>query len=92
VQYDELTKHMPYMFFSLDRSLVYTSFNKACEKFMGKSAEDVIGKTVAEVFPAGPPVFFSDYKEVLATGKAKNLVSAFTLDENTFTYIVNIQI
>ncbi|HKR06149.1 MAG TPA: PAS domain S-box protein, partial [Bacteroidia bacterium] len=90
IRYDELTKNMPNMFFSMDRSLRHTSFNKACETFTGRKAEEVIGKTVQEVFPSAEPLFLEEYKEVLKTGKAQNFVSTFTMGENTFTYIVNI--
>ena len=90
IRYDELTKNMPNMFFSLDHSLQYTSFNKACETFTGRKAEQVIGKTMKEVFPSGKPLFYEEFKEVLKTGNAQNFTSTFTVDENTFTYIVNI--
>ncbi len=90
IQYDELTKDMPNLFFSLDSSLHHTSFNSACEKFTGRKAEEVIGKTIQEVFPDGVPLFISEYKEVLKTRQAKNFISTFTISENTFTYIVNI--
>jgi|GEM_PF-1509955 len=90
IRYDELTKNMPNMFFSLDCSLRHTSFNKACETFTGRKAEEIIGKTIQEVFPSVEPLFLHEYKEVLKTGKAQNFVSTFTVGENTFTYIVNI--
>jgi PAS domain S-box-containing protein len=90
IRYDELTKNMSNMFFSLDRSFRHTSFNTACEMFTGRKAEQVIGKTMQEVFPIGKPLFLAQYKKVLRTGKAKNFVSTFTIDQNTFTYIVNI--
>jgi PAS domain S-box-containing protein len=90
LRYDELTKNMSGMFFSLDRFFRYTSFNKACEKFTGKKAEQVIGKTMEEVFPIGDPLFHEELIEVLETGVAKNFISTFIIDGNTFTYIVNI--
>ncbi|MBC7862042.1 MAG: PAS domain S-box protein, partial [Bacteroidia bacterium] len=90
IRFDELTKNMPNIFFSLDRSLRYTSFNKACETFTGKKAEEVIGKTMQEVFSSGELLFIEEYKDVLKTGKAKTFTSAFTVDENTFTFFVNV--
>jgi PAS domain S-box-containing protein len=90
IRYDELTKNMPNMFFSLDRSFLLTSFNKACERFTGNKAEHVIGKTMEQAFSDATPLFHAEYKEVLETGKVKNFISTFIFRENPFTYLVNI--
>jgi PAS domain S-box-containing protein len=90
IRYDELTENMPNMFFSLNRTLIYTSFNKACEKFTGIAAEQVIGKTVGQAFPEGAPFSSDEYNEVLKSGISKNYVSSFTYQGNPFTYIINI--
>ncbi|MBK5284438.1 MAG: PAS domain S-box protein [Bacteroidia bacterium] len=90
IRYDELTKTMPNMFFSLDSTLHHTSFNTACEKFTGKKEDEVIGKTIEEVFPDVAPMFIEACRETLETGKAKNFTSTFTDDENILTYIVDI--
>ena len=90
LRYEELTKNMPNMFFSLNHDFRFTSFNKACEKFTGRKAEEVIGKTMEAAFPEGGPLFLSEYKEVMEKQDAKNFISNFLIRENVFTYIVNI--
>lgn len=90
IQYDELTKNMPNMFFSLDRSFRLTSFNRASEQFMGRDAEQVMGKTMEEVFPIGEPLYLKESEEVLETGKAKIFISTFSINETPYTYNVNI--
>jgi PAS domain S-box-containing protein len=90
IQYDELTKNMPNMFFSLDPQFRYTSFNHACEKLTGKKLEEVLGKTMREAFPDGAYLFLPEYKEVLETGKAKNFISYFNIGDDILTYMVNI--
>lgn len=90
IRYDELTENMPNMFFSLNSTLTYTSFNKACEKFTGIAAEQVIGRTVEQAFPEDAPLFSDEFNEVLKSGISKNYVSSFTFRGKTFTYIINI--
>ncbi len=90
MRYDVLTENMPNMFFSLDRKYRHTSFNKACEKFTGKKAEDVIGKTIDEVYKEGESLFLAEYKVVMKTGKAKNFTTTFSIAEETYIYRVNI--
>jgi len=89
ILYDELTKNMPNMFFSFDRTFRYTSINKACEKFTGLVATRAIGKTIDEA-PGYVPLFLPEYREVLDTGIAKNFISEFAFGRNMFTYSVNI--
>ncbi|MEO8085744.1 MAG: PAS domain S-box protein [Bacteroidota bacterium] len=90
MRYDELTENMPNMFFSLDHNLVYTSFNKACEKFTALKAEDVIGKKIKEMMAGTTPLFLTEYKEVIETGKAVSFVSTFIFNESPYIFIVNI--
>lgn len=90
LRYDVLTDNMPNMFFSLDRKYRHTSFNKACEKFTGKKAEDVIGKTIDEVYEDNGTLFLPEYKVVMKTGKAKNFTTTFNIGEESYIYRVNI--
>ncbi|MEP7169122.1 MAG: PAS domain S-box protein, partial [Bacteroidota bacterium] len=90
MRYDKLTKNMPSMFFSLDHSLLHTSFNRACEKFTGIKEEEVIGKTIDEAFNGEALPFIEEYKEVLESGKAKSFISTFTYHKYTFTFNVNV--
>jgi PAS domain S-box-containing protein len=89
-EYDELTENMPNMFFSIDRFFKYSSFNKACEIFTGRKAEEIIGKSMKEVFPIGELLFLIESKEVMKTGKAINFMSTFAFNKNVFTYHLNI--
>ncbi|HYV91179.1 MAG TPA: PAS domain S-box protein, partial [Chitinophagales bacterium] len=66
VRYDEVMENMPNLFFSFDRSLRFISINKACEKFIGKKAEHVVGKTIEEAYPQN--MYLSEYQQVLKTG------------------------
>lgn len=88
--FEEFAKNMPNLFFSLDRDLVHTSFNVACETFTGISADKVIGHTMEEAFPSGDPLFLAEYKDVLESGIAKNFITTFSFNDRSFTYIVNI--
>lgn len=90
IKYSELTENMPNLFFSFDKSLRYTSVNKAAEKFAEKKAEDAIGKTITEVFPGREPQFQAEYIEVLKTGNAKEFISEFNFYGKKCAYIVNI--
>jgi PAS domain S-box-containing protein len=90
LRYDILTDNMPNMFFSLDRKYRHTSFNKACEKFTGKKAEDVIGKTIDEVYMNNSSLFLGEYKVVMKTGKAKNFTTTFNIGDEAYIYKVNI--
>ena len=90
IKYTELTENMPNLFFSFDRSLRYTSVNKATEKFAGKKAEEAIGKTIIEALPGREPQFIKEYQKVLDTGIAMEFISEFSFYGKKFAYIVNI--
>ncbi len=51
IKYQELTDSISDVFFSMDKDLRYTYWNKASEKLTGVSAEKAIGKTLMEIFP-----------------------------------------
>ncbi len=49
--YSELANSITDIFFALNTDLEYVFFNKACEEFMGRRAEEVLGKTIYEIIP-----------------------------------------
>ncbi|QQS35440.1 MAG: PAS domain S-box protein [Ignavibacteriales bacterium] len=50
-RYKELAESFTDMFFALDRNLCYTYWNSAAEKITGIQSENVLGKSVTEIFP-----------------------------------------
>lgn len=90
MHYDERIRNMPTMLFSLDHSANFTSFNEACEKFTGKTAEQILGKKIEDVFPDIEPSFLTAYYEVLHTGVDKDFVMDFVYKENPLVFQVNI--
>ncbi len=90
VRYEELIRNMPNLFFSMDKNLRHTSFNRAIEKFTQKKAEDVIGKTMSEVFPKESYMRLSEYKEVIRTGVTQNFIRTFKIKNAEFTFMINI--
>jgi len=65
-------------FYSLDRDLGLTYFNAAAERLLGRRAQDVVGRSLLEVFPeARGSEFERMYRRVLETGVAESLESYF---------------
>ena len=66
-------------FFSLDRNLVITYFNKAAEKLLGRKAKDVVGRHLTnEAFPeVKGSLFEQKYIEALRTGRAMHFDTYF---------------
>lgn len=57
-------------FFTLDRNLVVTYYNRAAEKTLGRKAEEVLGKKLFDVFPeTRGSIFAAKYTEALRTGQ-----------------------
>jgi len=79
-RYRELADSITDVFFALDRNLRYTYWNKASEKLTGIGAQDVIGKSMMEVFPDTPETRRAQrvYREVLETGRSRSFVSKYT--------------
>jgi PAS domain S-box-containing protein len=90
LRYDELTQQMPNMLLSLDHSSRFSSFNEACERFTGKPASQVIGKTCDEAFPGDTLFLLPEYKEVREERIGRSFTKDFTYHGNSFTFRVNI--
>ena len=57
-------------FFTLDRNLVVTYYNRAAENVLGRKTADVLGKRLFDAFPeARGSVFEEKYTEALRTGR-----------------------
>ncbi|MFP4350577.1 MAG: PocR ligand-binding domain-containing protein [Desulfococcaceae bacterium] len=55
-------------FFSLDDELVVTYWNRAAEHYLGRTADEVIGKPLFEAFPeARGSIFETNYREAVRT-------------------------
>jgi PAS domain S-box-containing protein len=86
----ELIRSLPCMFFTLDRHSNITSFNEACEKFTGKSAEQMLGKKLDDVFAGIGSSFLKVYHEVKRTGVDKDFTVDFASHGNVYIFQVNI--
>ncbi|MCK5811926.1 MAG: diguanylate cyclase [Clostridiales bacterium] len=56
----------------------YLGVNPKFESMLGIRAEEIIGKTVLEVFPATEKIWITEYGEVALTGKAKKVKNYFS--------------
>jgi PAS domain S-box-containing protein len=74
------------VFFTLDRELRCTYWNKAAESLSGQGAGDAIGKVVGEIFFAGADGGRVEklYREVLAVQQIRCFTISYTLGEKQF--------
>lgn len=90
-------------FFLLDTNWVFSSVNSEVERLLQVKREQILGKTIWEVFPGevmGP--FYQQYKQAVTTGKAAHFeaffeprqlwleVKAFPSEEGVSVYFSNI--
>ncbi len=90
LRYTELTDNMPNMFLAYDKNMHFIHWNKACERFSGINAENVIGKYVKEVFPEVVSDVPDNCMKVLKTKETLSYVSAFNFKGQEQVFQVNI--
>ncbi len=90
-RFQELAESITDPFFSLDRNFRYTYWNKATEKMFGLASEQVLGKTVYELFPylKGTPVMEAE-ERVMTTGVSEMTTAELGLGEKEYIFEVSI--
>jgi PAS domain S-box-containing protein len=86
-RYRELSDSIGDPFFAVDRDLRYVYFNKACEAAVGKTAQEVIGITMYDLFPhfRGSNIE-AVYLKTLQTNEPGNLTYPFEVNGNLFHF------
>lgn len=86
----EHIRNMPSIFFSLDHAVRFTNCNDACERFIDRSSEQILGKELKDAFPDIPSLFMTAYYEVINTGVDRDFVMDFVHRQTPFVFQVNI--
>ncbi len=75
-RYQELVSSISDIFFSMDKNLSITFWNKASERLTGMWSEDVLGKSIMEIFPNNEMLqqIRKMYLDVLKYRKPKHLI------------------
>ncbi|MBN1688031.1 MAG: PAS domain S-box protein [Candidatus Omnitrophica bacterium] len=96
-QYSELFKHNPngiavYEAVDGGKDFIFKDFNPAAERMSKKKREEVLGKSVLEMFPAVASSrfgLFSAFQEVYRTGRMKTHPAAFYQDDQLTAWYEN---
>ena len=81
-KYHDLIDNLPDVFFSMDTTLRYTSWNRASEALTGIAAADAIGRSLYELFPTVKGTLAEKlYLDVLRTGRSQTVINPFRLGE-----------
>jgi len=86
-QFVDILESMSDGFISMDKQLVVIYFNKAAEKMLGRSREEVLGKNLFEAFPEAKGSLFEEkYKEAVKTKKQRSFETFFEVPPYTNWY------
>ena len=86
-RYQELADSIAEPFFAIDADFRYVYFNKACETYVGRPAEEVIGMTMYELLPHfRGSVIEATYQEALRTHEPRSLTYPFEVNGNTYHF------
>ncbi len=78
-QYQDLAESIADIFYALDREMRFTYWNKACERFRGLPAAEVIGRHMHEIFPLTPDTGVDQViRQALATHQPGSTVNRYT--------------
>jgi PAS domain S-box-containing protein/putative nucleotidyltransferase with HDIG domain len=89
--YRALTDSITDLFFALDERLRYTYWNKAMEKLTRKKAGDVLGRSMAELFPdTAGSIFEKNYRLTLEKKTPHSFIGEFTIEGNKRFYDVSV--
>ncbi|MBD0260614.1 MAG: PAS domain-containing protein, partial [Cytophagales bacterium] len=78
-QYQDLAESIADIFYALDREMRFTYWNKACERFRGLPAAEVLGRHMHEIFPLTPDTGVDHaIRQALTTGVPGSTVNRYT--------------
>jgi diguanylate cyclase (GGDEF)-like protein/PAS domain S-box-containing protein len=87
----EILKFIRDGFFVLDRRMVFTQFNAAAERLLGRKRRGVIGRTFRSAFPeAGGSIFEKKYSQALRTKKSVHFETHFGIPPYANWYEVDV--
>lgn len=88
----ELIDSITHLFFARDKDLKLIWANKAYQEYLGKKEEDIIGKSVGEIFGDGPKIKKAEmlYRKVLESGEPFFYREEYEYHGEMRTYEVNI--
>jgi PAS domain S-box-containing protein len=90
-KYTELTENLPNILFSLNHKMEFIHWNKACEEFTGRKAENIIGKKITEIATdISEGSFYSKCKEVHETAEIKKFHHYVQLNGKDYIFWANI--
>ncbi len=86
-RYRELADSITDPFFAIDADFRYVYFNRACEVYMGKAAQEVIGVSMYELLPhfRGSDIE-ATYQEALRTRQPRSLTYPFEVNGKTYHF------
>ena len=90
-RYRELANSITDIFFAMDEHLRYTYWNNASEILTGIRAEDVVGKSLREIFPDVPGTRNAEkvYREVLRTRQSQTFVNDFNINGRHYIFEIS---
>jgi len=77
-KYHDLAHGITDMFFALDRNLRFTFVNRACEDFIGTSADQILGKHITSILPDTEALRLA--KDIYITAIKENSSQTFLTD------------
>ena len=89
--YRDSTNSITDIFFAMDEHLRYTYWNKASEILTGIRAEDVVGKSLTEIFPDTPELRNAEkvYRNVLRMQQSQTFVNDFNIDGRHYIFEIS---
>ena len=89
--YKELADSISDVFFSMDKDLRYTYWNKASKKLTGISPKEAIGKTIYELFPDSPETKKAAqvYLQAIKTKKPKKFINKYQRKGKNYIFEIN---
>jgi PAS domain S-box-containing protein len=89
--YGEHIDSVTHLFFARDKDLKLISANKAYQAYIGKNEEDIIGKSVFEIFGEGPAQKKAEmlYRKVLESGEPLSYREEYEYNGELRIYEVN---
>jgi PAS domain S-box-containing protein len=89
-QYQDLAESIADIFYALDREMRFTYWNKACERFRGLPAAEVLGKHMYEIFPLTPDTGVDQViRQALATHQPGSTVNRYTAGDVEYYFDIS---